>query len=90
MARILLATPAYGDMFYTPYVSSVIRLQRLLARDKHELIFAAISYADIVESVALRVPARVASVVGCSRPLVTAHQKHAPGIGPLQIYNRHL
>ncbi len=50
MARILLATPAYGDMFYTPYVSSVIRLQRLLARDKHELIFAAISYADIVES----------------------------------------
>ena len=50
MARILLATPAYGDMFYTPYVSSVIRLQRLLTRDKHELIFAAISYADIVES----------------------------------------
>jgi hypothetical protein len=50
MARILLATPAYGDMFYTPYVSSVIRMQRQLARDKHELIFAAVSYADIVES----------------------------------------
>jgi hypothetical protein len=50
MTKILLATPAYGDMFYTPYVSSVIRMQRQLARDKHELIFAAISYADIVES----------------------------------------
>ena len=34
MTKILIATPAYGEMFYTPYVSSVIRLQRLAARNK--------------------------------------------------------
>jgi hypothetical protein len=43
------ATPAYGEMFYTPFVSSVIRLQRL-AMNKWDLTFGSISYADIVES----------------------------------------
>jgi hypothetical protein len=32
MTKILIATPAYGETFYTPYVSSVIRLQRLMAQ----------------------------------------------------------
>jgi hypothetical protein len=50
MTKILVATPAYGEMFYTPYVSSLIRLQRLVARNKLDLRFASISYADIVES----------------------------------------
>ncbi len=50
MTKILVATPAFGEMFYTPYVSSVIRLQRVMARHKWDLTFAAISYADIVES----------------------------------------
>ena len=50
MTKILIATPAYGETFYTPYVSSVIRLQRLMARNKWDSIFASIAYADIVES----------------------------------------
>jgi hypothetical protein len=50
MTKILLATPAYGETFYTPYVSSVIRLQRLAMRSKWDLTFASIAYADIVES----------------------------------------
>jgi hypothetical protein len=50
MTKILLATPAYGEMFLTPYVSSVIRLQRLMTRNKWDLSFASIAYADIVES----------------------------------------
>ena len=50
MTKILIATPAYGEMFYTPYVRSVIQLQRLLARQKWDILFASIAYADIVES----------------------------------------
>ena len=50
MIKILIATPAYGETFYTPYVSSVIRLQRLMARNKWDSTFASIAYADIVES----------------------------------------
>jgi hypothetical protein len=49
MTKILIATPAYGEMFYTPYVSSVIRLQKLMARNKWDSTFASIAYADIVE-----------------------------------------
>lgn len=37
-------------MFYTPYVHSVVRLQGHIARNKWQLTFASISYADIVES----------------------------------------
>jgi hypothetical protein len=50
MTNILLATPAYGDVFYTPYVSSLVGLQRLASRNKWHLAFASIAYADIVES----------------------------------------
>lgn len=50
MTSILLATPAYGEMFYAPYVSSLVRLQRLATRNKWDIRFASISYADIVES----------------------------------------
>ena len=50
MTKILVATPAYGEMFYTPYVSSVIRLQRLMTRNKWDMTFASIAYADITES----------------------------------------
>jgi hypothetical protein len=51
MTKILIATPAYGDMFYTPYVSSLIHLQQLMAHYKWSPpLFAAISSADIVES----------------------------------------
>lgn len=50
MTKILIATPAHGEMFYTPYVSSVIRLQRAAARNRWETLFASIAYADIAES----------------------------------------
>src|SRR5262245_41473116 len=50
MTKILVATPAYGEMFYTPYVSSLVRLQRLMTRHKWEMTFISTSYADIVES----------------------------------------
>jgi hypothetical protein len=50
MTKLLVATPAYGEMFYTPYVSSLVRLQRLATRNKWDLRFASISYADVVES----------------------------------------
>src|SRR5258708_30612341 len=48
--KILIATPAYGDTFYTPYVQSVLALQRLIDRNKWRSTFATISYADLVES----------------------------------------
>ena len=50
MVKVLVATPAYGEMFYTPYVKSVISLQRLMTRHKWDMTFASIAYADIVES----------------------------------------
>ena len=50
MTKILIATPAYGEMFYTPYVRSIVRLQRQLMRNKWDTLFASIAYADIVES----------------------------------------
>ena len=28
--KIIVATPAFGEMFYTPYVQSLLRLQRLV------------------------------------------------------------
>jgi hypothetical protein len=48
--HILIATPAYGDIFYTPFVRSAIGLQKLFERKKWRSSFATISYADIVES----------------------------------------
>lgn len=50
MTKILVATPAYGEMFYTPYVRSIIQLQRTMGRRNWELTFISTSYADIVES----------------------------------------
>jgi hypothetical protein len=50
MTKILIATPAYGEMFYAPYVNSVIGLQKLLSRNNWGSAFATIAYADIVES----------------------------------------
>ena len=50
MTKILIATPAYGEMFYAPYVNSVIGLQKLMARNNWDSAFATIAYADIVES----------------------------------------
>lgn len=50
MMKIAISTPAYGEIFYTPYVESVFRLVRALERRNWSSSFTSISSADIVES----------------------------------------
>ena len=50
MIKIAISTPTYGQMFYTAYVRSLFRLVRTLDQRQWPSSFAAISYADIVES----------------------------------------
>jgi hypothetical protein len=50
MAKIVIATPAYGEVFYTPYVSSILKLTRALAKRGWDYAFNAISYSEIAES----------------------------------------
>jgi hypothetical protein len=50
MTKILIATPAYGEMFYTPYVQSLYRLTRLMDHKKWASDFCSVSYSDIAES----------------------------------------
>jgi hypothetical protein len=48
--KIVIATPAYGETFYTPYVQSLFQLTRAMERRKWRTYFTAVSYADIAES----------------------------------------
>src|ERR1700756_3909517 len=48
--KIMIATPAYGEVFYTPYVSSIFRLTRLCQKQGWDFAFNAISYSEISES----------------------------------------
>ena len=50
MVKVAISTPAYGEIFYTSYVESVLRLVRVLEQKKWASYFTTISYADIVES----------------------------------------
>jgi hypothetical protein len=50
LVKITVCTPAYGEIFYTPYVQSLFRLVRTFERNKWSSTLATISYADIVES----------------------------------------
>jgi len=50
MPKLMIATPAYGEVFYAPYVRSVLALSKLAHRDKFELVFESISYAEISEA----------------------------------------
>lgn len=50
MPNIVIATPAYGEIFYTPYVQSVIKLIRLFHQKGWEFSFRSISYSEISES----------------------------------------
>lgn len=45
MTKITIATPAFGEVFYTPYVQSLFRLMRAFGRRKIDLTFASIAYA---------------------------------------------
>jgi hypothetical protein len=46
----MIATPAYGEVFYTPYVSSMLSLTRVLQKRGIDFAFNAISYSEIAES----------------------------------------
>ncbi|HET7806138.1 MAG TPA: hypothetical protein VFL53_18010 [Pseudolabrys sp.] len=48
--RIVVATPAFGEMFYTPYVQSMLRLQRAMQQRGWGMRHASISYAYIGEA----------------------------------------
>lgn len=47
---IFIATPAYGEVFYSVYVQSLFGLQHELARRRWPSGFATLSFSDIVES----------------------------------------
>lgn len=46
----MIATPAYGEIFYAPYVQSVLALVRLANRDRWDFMFESISYAEVSEA----------------------------------------
>jgi len=48
--KLMIATPAYGEIFYAPYVQSVLALTRLAHKDKWDFIFESISYAEVSEA----------------------------------------
>src|SRR3984957_4338572 len=48
--KIMIVTPAYGEGFYTPYVSSMLSLTRALQKRGIDFAFNAISYSEIAES----------------------------------------
>ena len=50
MTKITIATPAFGEVFYTPYVQSLFRLMKAFQRRKWDSTFSSIAYADIAES----------------------------------------
>ena len=50
VTKIGIATPAFGEIFYTPYVQSLYRLMRAFEQRKWQSSFASIAYADIAES----------------------------------------
>src|SRR5262245_34253207 len=48
--KLTVATPAFGEMFYTPYVQSMLRLQRAVYQRGWTMRHAAISYAYVGEA----------------------------------------
>ena len=50
MPKLLIATPAFGEVFYTPYVHSIFRLHRALTPKNWSLTFASIAYSDVAEA----------------------------------------
>ena len=48
--KITVATPAFGEMFYTPYVQSLLRLQRAVYQRNWTMRHATIAYAYVGEA----------------------------------------
>jgi hypothetical protein len=47
--KLSVSTHAFGEIFYTPYVRSLLRLQRALIARKDEMTHSVISYAEVSE-----------------------------------------
>jgi hypothetical protein len=47
--KLSVATPAFGEMFYTPYVNSLLRLQRAVHQRKWTMLHAMISYVSATD-----------------------------------------
>lgn len=45
--KITVATPAFGEMFYTPYVQSVLKLQNALHQRKWSMLYSSVGYAYV-------------------------------------------
>jgi hypothetical protein len=50
VTKLMIATPAYGEIFYAPYVQSVIALSRLAHRKQWDFVFESLSYAEVSEA----------------------------------------
>ena len=50
MPTLTISTPAFGEMFYTPYVQSLLRLQSAAALRKWTVTHATVSYAYITDA----------------------------------------
>ncbi len=50
MTKIFIATPAHGEVFYAPYVQSLVRLQKVIDKSGWDSNFATVAYFDICES----------------------------------------
>jgi hypothetical protein len=48
--KIVVATPAHGEMFYAPYVQSVLRLQRAMHQRGWSMRHATVGYAYVAEA----------------------------------------
>ena len=48
--KISIATPAFGEVFYTPYVQALLKLQRMADQRKWSIRHMAISYAYVGEA----------------------------------------
>jgi len=46
----MIATPAYGEIFYAPYLHSVLALTRFAHKNKWDYLFESISYAEVSEA----------------------------------------
>jgi hypothetical protein len=46
----MIATPAHGEIFYAPYVQSVLALARLAHKNNWDFLFESISYAEVSEA----------------------------------------
>jgi hypothetical protein len=50
MVKLVIATPAYGQVFYAPYVESVLKLVKAMHERKWNFAFRTVAYSEITES----------------------------------------